>query len=85
MVMLCRAQCQHMRPLLDEALVLLVSSDWSCHIRHVYRKANRCADILAGMGHTSSFECLTLDAAPGSLSIALDADFRGVRLPRLVN
>lgn len=65
MVQAWRAHCSHLQPLLDEALELMSSASWSCSISHVLREANSCADVLAGMGHSGSFQWTLLDLGCG--------------------
>lgn len=42
MVELQLTQCQHLQPLLDEALAFMKDQGWECDIYHVFHKANRC-------------------------------------------
>lgn len=48
-------------------------------VEHVYREANRCADLLAKHGHGREFHCQYLDAAPGFLKLCLVEDAIGCR------
>lgn len=86
MMKMRRTHCARMQPFLDEALELLYAPDWFCTINHIYREANSCADILAGvLGHTGSFQWTMLDHAPSALNLALEADARGCGWFRLVS
>lgn len=52
---------------------------------HIFREANRVADLLARQGHSAgSFDWVMLDLPPPSLGCILAEDARGVCLPRLV-
>lgn len=43
---------------------------------HIFREANQCADILAGMGHFGGFQWTILYHTLFQLSLALQADAR---------
>jgi hypothetical protein len=58
---------------------------WSTSVCHVYREANRCADLLANLGHTSlDFNCNFIDVFSPTLKLLLEDDVRGVSFPRLI-
>lgn len=42
----------HLQPVLEEAVSLIHSQDWSCSVSHIFREANHCADILNCWGGT---------------------------------
>lgn len=44
-----------LQPLLSKVIQLLQLLDWSTSVTHAYQEANRCTDLLADMGHGSSF------------------------------
>lgn len=69
----------HFQPILAEIRTLLQQSDWNVQVEHVYREANRCADLLAKHGHGREFDCQYLDAAPGFLKLCLVEDAIGCR------
>jgi ribonuclease HI len=62
----------------------LLSLDWSVKICHIYREANRCADMLANMGCVHNHGTLSYHQPPTDLMQVLDDDIRGVSFPRLV-
>lgn len=71
--------------LLEEAISLCSSSEWSSSISHVFREANSYADILASMGHHGGFQWMLLEEMLTQLSLALVADARGVSSVRIVH
>lgn len=85
MVQLRRTHCVHLQPLLEEACDLMYAADRSCSITHVFREANFCADILAGMGHGGSFPWTLLEERPHQLRLALATDARSVPFVRLLS
>lgn len=54
---------------------------WVCHI---YKEANGCADILAGLGCDHEVGYKVYDHAPGCLHLALLSDCIGVSTPRRI-
>lgn len=66
-----------LRSLLQEILSLQ-HADWSTSVSHIYREANRCADLLANLGHSASFEWVLFDRASPSLGLLLADDARVV-------
>jgi ribonuclease HI len=74
-----------LQPLLQEVTTLLHHPGWSTSVCHVYREANRCADLLANLGHTSlDFNCNFIDVFSPTLKLLLEDDVRGVSFPRLI-
>jgi ribonuclease HI len=74
-----------LQPLLQEVITLLHHPGWSTSVCHVYREANRCADLLANLGHTSlDFNCNFIDVFSPTLKLLLEDDVRGVSFPRLI-
>lgn len=53
-----------LQPILDEVLSLLRLPDWKTFVVHTFREANRCADLLANLGHGTPFSWTLLDSAP---------------------
>lgn len=47
---------KYLQSLLDKVLGLVHLPAWTAFVVHVYRKANRCMDLLANMGHLGSFQ-----------------------------
>jgi hypothetical protein len=74
-----------LQPLLQEVISLLHRPGWRTSVSHVYREANRCADLLANLGHSSlDFNCNFLNVSPFALKLLLEDDVRGVSFPRFV-
>jgi hypothetical protein len=62
----------------------LLNYSWNVRIIHVYREANRCADILANIGCVSATNTIVYDHPPQELIQVLADDCRGVAFPRLI-
>jgi ribonuclease HI len=69
---------------LIKKIKLLLNHSWQVKITHVYREANRCADILANIDCVSSTTTTVYTQPPPKMLQVLADDFRGVSLPRLV-
>jgi ribonuclease HI len=54
-------------------------------ITHVFREANRCADMLANMGCSNIDNILYFEYPPVEVMQIVDDDYRGVSFPRLVS
>jgi ribonuclease HI len=54
-------------------------------ITHVFREANRCADMLANMGCFNTDNIIYFEYPPTEVIQIVDDDFRGVSFPRLVS
>lgn len=65
-----RTHCASLQPLLDEAIALVEAQNWSCSVHHIFREANQCADILAGMGHNGSFLVSVIEPPTAEFSFA---------------
>jgi ribonuclease HI len=63
----------------------LLQEEWEVKISHVFREANRCADILANMGSVGSTELVLYDYPPSEVALIAFDDLRGVSLPRLIS
>lgn len=74
-----------LQPLLHEIVSLLKLSDWEASVVHTYREGNKCANILANLGHGSSFLLTILDDAPPSLFLPLLEDAMVCSTSRLVS
>lgn len=64
---------------------LLMQSDWRVRVKHVYREANRCADVLANLGCDQEGQMHLYEHPPSKISQLLLADVVGVATPRVVN
>lgn len=53
MVCMRRTHRSRLQSLLAEAVKLVEANNWNCSVRHVFREANFCADMLAELGHQS--------------------------------
>lgn len=81
----CRAAGNaFLQPLISEICHMLHDPGWCTRVDHVYREANRAADWLASLGHSSPFHCNMLSVVPSPLGLILSEDCRGCSLPRLV-
>jgi hypothetical protein len=69
---------------LIKKIKLLLNHLWQVRIMHVYREANRYADILANIGYVTSITTTVYTQSHPKMLQVLDDDFRGVPLPRLV-
>lgn len=76
--------CQYLVPLLDEVSRLIEEENWEVQVLHIFRETNRCADYLANLGHSGSFDCVNYSEAPSNLKMMPDDDARGVCLPMTV-
>jgi hypothetical protein len=52
---------------------------------HVFREANRCADMLANKGSEGTHEIEFFYHPPSWVRQIVDDDFRGVVFPRLIS
>lgn len=74
-----------LQPLLQEILELLLLPSWRTSVVHAFREANKCADLLANMGHSTSYEGVFFSTSFPSLSLLIQADVQGVCTPRIVS
>jgi ribonuclease HI len=63
----------------------LLKGPWDVKIMHVFREANRCADMLANKGSEGTHEIVFFDHPPSWVRQIVDDDFRGVAFPRLIS
>jgi ribonuclease HI len=63
----------------------LLQSPWEVKITHVYREANRCADMLANMGSESISGISFFEYPPERVKQIVEDDLRGVSFPRLIS
>ena len=73
---------------LDASLITsireLLYRDWDCHLSHVFREANHCADWLAHHHNSLDVGLLTIYDPPTGLLPLLFADALGVACPRVL-
>lgn len=53
-------------------------------IRHIYREANVCVDLLANRGCDQQLSLVVYEQAPSFSGQALQQDIMGVHIPRFV-
>jgi ribonuclease HI len=63
----------------------LLDGPWEIRIIHVYREANRCADMLANMGSEGTSGIVYFANPPSRVVQLVDDDVRGVSFPRLIS
>jgi hypothetical protein len=63
----------------------LLNLNWEVQLTHIYREANRCADILANMGSKLEVDMMIYHEPPLAVRQILFDDFRGVSIPRMVS
>jgi ribonuclease HI len=62
----------------------LLAMDWIVEISHTYREANKCADVLANIGCSLSYDVVFYDSCPDNISDIYVSDTQGSSTPRLV-
>jgi ribonuclease HI len=70
---------------LMKKIIKLLDGPWELQINHVYREANRCADILANMGSECSSGIDFFENPPARVLQIVEDDVRGVSFPRLIS
>jgi ribonuclease HI len=63
----------------------LLNEPWEIEIIHVFREANRCADVLANMGSEGISGIEFFVSPPSSARQIVEDDARGVSFPRLIS
>jgi hypothetical protein len=63
----------------------LLDNSWEVQIIHVFREANRCADILANIGSEGISGFDVLETPPARVRQIVDDDCRGVSFPRVIS
>ncbi|KAK2385847.1 heat shock 70 kDa protein [Trifolium repens] len=63
----------------------LLDGPWEVRIIHVFREANRCADVLANMGSEGTSEIDFFVSPPSRARQIVEDDARGVSFPRLIS
>ncbi|KAL5820850.1 hypothetical protein ACOSQ3_022732 [Xanthoceras sorbifolium] len=69
---------------LADACCSLLKANWACSIVHIFREANRLADVLAGMGHDLALGVHTLETIPPQAALIFEDDRRNLAMARLV-
>jgi ribonuclease HI len=62
----------------------LLDLDWNVTISHTYREANKCADALANLGCSLSYDLIFYDTCPDSMSHLFAYDNLGIATPRVI-
>ena len=60
----------------------LISADWCCVVKHVYREGNRLADSLARLGHGLTSGIQYFEALPFEVYLFFQDDWKGLAIPR---
>jgi ribonuclease HI len=63
----------------------LLNEPWEIRIIHVFREANRCADVLANMGSEGDSGIEFFSSPPSRARQIVEDDIRGVSFPRLIS
>lgn len=63
----------------------LLRGNWIIQIKHIYREANKCADLLANLGCDQHCSMVVYEQPPVAVLQALNADVLGVSTPRLIS
>lgn len=63
----------------------LLNSGWTTKILHMYREANKFADILANIGCDQEPHIIEYEHPPSAISHELISDVMGVSTPRLIS
>jgi hypothetical protein len=63
----------------------LMDEPWEIRITHVYREANRCANMLANMRSEGVSGIAYFENPPPSVVQIVENDVRGVIFPRLIS
>lgn len=63
----------------------LLTIDWNVCVSHIFREANKCADVLANLGCEVGSHLVIFERLPVQLAQVLLADVMGVSTPRLVH
>jgi ribonuclease HI len=69
---------------LVKQIKMMLEQEWSVEISHSYREANKCADALATLGCSLSYDIVVFDSCPEFLRELYLADIQGSAAPRLV-
>ncbi|KAF7813995.1 Heat shock 70 kDa protein [Senna tora] len=57
---------------------------WNVDLQHVYREANRAADLMAKLSHSIPEDLQSFDAPHAKLGSILSSDLSDLLLPRLI-
>ncbi|KAH7568757.1 hypothetical protein JRO89_XS06G0045300 [Xanthoceras sorbifolium] len=69
---------------LADACCSLMKANWACSIVHIFREANRLADVLAGLGHDLALGVHALETIPPQATLIFEDDRRNLAMARLV-
>lgn len=58
--------------------------DGEVSLHHIFREANKCADVLANLGFELYMAKVEFDSPPSIVQQVMFDDFRGISFPRLV-
>ncbi|MCI14070.1 ribonuclease H protein [Trifolium medium] len=67
---------------LTKEIARLMAMEWEVEVTHMYRVANRCADVLANEGCTMNFNMKIYEECPEHLNELVLADSLGLTTPR---
>ncbi|KAK2379785.1 Polynucleotidyl transferase, ribonuclease H superfamily protein [Trifolium repens] len=62
----------------------LMDLDWEVVVKHSYREANKCADVLANIGCTLDSHIMYYESCPSECHLVWSADVLGIATPRLI-
>jgi ribonuclease HI len=63
----------------------LLAMDWTVEITHMYCEANKCADGMANLGCSLSYDVMYFDSCAAQISELYHADMVGNTNPRLIS
>jgi hypothetical protein len=62
----------------------LLDLDWEVVVKHSYREANKCADVLADIGCTLESHIMYYESCPSECHLVWSDDVLGIATPRLI-
>jgi 3-mercaptopyruvate sulfurtransferase SseA len=62
----------------------LMDLDWEVVVKHSYREANKCADMLANIGCTLDSHIMYYESCPSECYLVWSADVLGIATPQLI-
>jgi hypothetical protein len=65
-------------------IMSLLAMDWTVEISHMYHEANKCADALANIGYSLSYDIMFCDNCPELISDMYEVDIQWSSTPRLI-
>jgi hypothetical protein len=63
----------------------LLAMDWTVEVTHMYCEANKCADGMANLGCSLSYDVMYFDSCAAQISELYHADMVGNTNPRLIS